>query len=111
MNIYIDVFLATVGLWLFFIITAKVANGAKSRAELNWFQYSVAVLFLIADVIYNFTYGAVLFMEPASMKRKTFTARLKYYLLTEPDSWRGKLAAFMCKYMIEPWDFGHCALD
>ena len=101
---------ATIALWIFFIATAKVAQKANSREDLSPFQYLFVVCFLIADVIYNYTYGAVLFLEFASNDRKTLTARLKHYLRTEPESWRGKLSLFMCKYMIEPWDAGHCSL-
>jgi hypothetical protein len=52
----------------------------------------------------------LVFLELANNDRKTFTARLKHYLRTEPDSWRGKLAYLFCAYLIEPWDVGHCSI-
>lgn len=82
------------------------AKGLKRKILIAY-----AAMFIIIDVIYNYTYGAMLFIEFADNDRKTLTARLKHYLRTQPETWRGKLAFFMCRYMIEPWDWNHCGLS
>lgn len=38
------------------------------------------------------------------------TMRLYDYIHDQPLSWRGRLATFICFYLIEPWDWNHCGL-
>lgn len=73
---------------------------AISAALTLWFA------FIITANLKNNSYE-----KAKGIKRKTFTSRLKHYLRAQPESWRGKLALFMCKYMVEPWDFNHCGLN
>lgn len=99
-------------LWLMFIPVANVYEKAKHWTGLKKaVSYGYLWLFITIDIIYNYIYGSILFLEPASKERATLTARLKHYLTTEPDSWRGKLSYFICARLIEPWDQGHCALS
>jgi hypothetical protein len=109
--------IATLGLWALFIPMANLKNAYEDRYHAGtlvwWKQYpTLAFLyfFVTVDVIYNYTYGAMLFMQPAHRDRKTLTSRLKHYLRTEPDSVRGKMAYFFCRYMISPWDWNHCGM-
>lgn len=112
-----DIILASIALWVFFIVAATLKEKILDKERhpiLEAIALFVGFWFVVVDVIYNYTYGALLFMEMASGRRKTLTARLKHILHSgeyQSDSWRYRLAVFMCKYMIEPWDFGHCALD
>ena len=99
----------TLALWLAFIATVTIVDDAKTKDDLNLLQKVAVLAFAIFDVVMNYTVFAIWFLELANNDRKTVTARLKYYLKTQPLTWRGKLATFFCKYMIEPWDFGHCA--
>lgn len=104
---------ATIILWLFFIITSKVADGAQSRDDLNLIQKVFVFAFVVVDVLYNYTFGSILFWEIADNDRKTLTARLKHILHSgfyKKYEWRFRLALFMCKYMISPWDWNHCGL-
>ena len=101
---------ATLGLWLFFIIAANF----KEKYEAGHLDDGNILIgkilltaFFIGDVLYNVTLGTILFLDKP-VKNYTLSHRLKHYLRTEPDSWRGKVALFMCKYMIEPWLPGHC---
>ncbi len=104
---------ATLILWLFFISVTRITEKGDTWETLSLFEKIYVGSFLVADVLYNFTFGAILFLEPASMDRKTLTARLKHILhsVGYKGTWRHKLASFMCKYMIEPWDFNHCGLS
>lgn len=105
------IYTSTIGLWLFFIVFAELKNKVY-REDMEWYKkyplLAFGVLFLIGDVFYNITMGSILFLDPPRKDRLTLTARLRGYL-KEPDSWRRKIALFMCKYMI-PWDYNHCGL-
>jgi len=113
----LDIFIATVILWLFFIAVATVKNKFFDKNHpfvLKVPMYLFGLIFLISDVAYNYTYGSIAFWEFADNKRKTLTARLKHILhsgLYDREEWRFRLALFMCKRMIEPWDYEHCALS
>ncbi len=103
---------ATIGLWLFWIVVASVAEKYGSKSQ-NPFVMMLYTAFVIVDVGYNFTFASVLFLELASLKRKTLTARLKFILLSgdySEDEWRFKVALFMCKKMISPWQWNHCGM-
>jgi len=107
-----SILIATLALWVSFIVLMKIVDDTK-REDLNWFQKIAVILFVVFDVVYNYTYGAILFWEFADNDHKTLTSRLKHILLSgfyDEDEWRFKLALFMCKYMISPWDPGHCGM-
>jgi len=108
-----DLFFATILLWGFFIVTANIIKRYKEgelSTSMKIIGWPVVIAFFLCDMAYNITYGTILFWQWPNYKRLTLTARLTYILRTAPDSWRGKIAMFMCKYMIEPWDAGHCDL-
>ena len=118
LELFIDpltIFKATLWLWLAFIVLANNIDNSKSTEDQNKILKFLGVGFVIGDVCFNYTYGAALFLEWADNDRKTLTARLKE-ILTRDDSsvfdkyWRKPVARFMCLYMIEPWDTGHCKL-
>ena len=103
----------TVALWLMFIPTGMLLTRHREDPLTGWrlkLAYAWGVIFLVADVIANYTIMVYMFFELPDNDRKTVTARLKHYIGNQPESWRGKLAIFFCKYLIEPWDYGHCAL-
>lgn len=108
--------LATFALWIGFIIFATLKEKVLDKdyhIAIKVPAYAFGIAFLVGDVGYNYTFGSVLFWELASRDRVTLTKRLRHILhsgLYLETSWRFKRAHFMCKYMIEPWDLGHCAL-
>lgn len=106
------ILVSTFILWLFFIaLTAIVDDKTKQLSDLSLIKRILVIAFVVFDVIYNFTIGTLIFLELPSLKRKTLTLRLRYILFTKAEwEWRFKLAYFMCKYMIEPFDWGHCRL-
>jgi len=112
-NIELYVIGGIVLLWLMFIPTGLILTRHRERPLTGlrlWLAYIWGVVFVIADVIVNYTCMTYVFAELPDSDRKTVTERLKHYLRTEPYSWRGKIAVLMCEYLIEPWDFGHCAI-
>lgn len=50
-------------------------------------------------------------MEMGTWEDRMLTQRLKKYIKEQPETWRGKVSIFVCKYMIEPWDWNHCGLE
>jgi len=111
MNIILQIFLSTLGLWLFFIAAATLRD--KYGGD-NKFIKAFIVAFVFCDGIYNILYGTILFAEIPHPKRLLLTARLKDILRRKKSwidkYWRYPLAGFFCKYLIEPWDFGHCSI-
>ena len=117
-NVFIDILLSTLYLWIFFIFVSrfiwyadKVGGRSNVPKPIRMVAYPIIALFIAMDIAYNYTYGALLFLEPANSGRKLFTARLKHYIKYSRNTWRGSLAVWMCKHMIEPWDFNHCGLE
>lgn len=103
----------TLILWLFFIVAATLKDKYESGNLPKWSRfiiYPIILLFVIFDGAYNIIYGSILFLQWPHKDRLLLTARLKYILRCMPNSWRGRLALFFCKYLIEPWDVGHCGL-
>jgi len=106
---------STLLLWLGFIAVMGIVDDAKNREDLNIFQKICIVLFvLLLDVPHNYTAAVILFMGlPPGKGNHTLTERMRYYLHTEIyyRTWRWYLSRFICKYMVEPWDAGHCRLE
>jgi len=106
--------LSTLFLWIAFIPTGILLTEHQKENFTGWRLWLATAwgwVFIIGDVFVNYTAMTYVFSEVPDSDRKTVTARLKHYLKTQPDSWRGKLASYMCKYLIEPWHFGHCGLN
>lgn len=74
---------------------------------LKFFLYPIVAVAYILDVLFNWIFGTVLFLQLP--KKPTLSERLRRILLTE-DGWRWGLAFHICKHYIEPWDQGHCGL-
>lgn len=116
MTLILATFLATLLLWAAFIAVATLKNKLFDPGAPIWKRipfYAIGAVFWIVDVIYNKTYGAILFWEFGELSDLTFTSRLKHVLHSgkyEPDGWRFELAHFMCYRMVEPWDPDHCSL-
>jgi hypothetical protein len=113
--IMLDIFIASLILWLLWIATGNLVNahrrrnytGLKLKLTKAWVYFFVAI-----DVLFNVTYGTIVFMQLPAMSRLTLTHRLRYILLESnaPMDWRFKLADFICRRMVSPWDPNHCGL-
>lgn len=107
----INLFIYSIILWLFFIAVSNISKyrDRKYPPVIQAIAHLLTVLFIVFDVIFNVIYGSIVFIQLPHIKRLTLTARLKYTLKTE-DGWRLKLALFICRKMVEPFDWGHCNL-
>ena len=105
-------FPATFLLWIFFINVIALKEKFIDGKDFGIFQtpiYLIGLIFVFCDAAYSQTYGSVVLWRLPSTKRWLFTTRLKYTLANEPvESKRWWVAVFYCRYLLEPWDFGHC---
>jgi len=74
---------------------------------LHYPLYAIAIAGYIIDVLFNWIYGSVMFLELP--RELTLSERLRRLLLSGKP-WQVKLSYFLCHYLIEPWDSGHCGL-
>ena len=112
--IILSIFIASLILWVFWIATANLVTshqdtlgkGVKGTL-IQWFMY----VFVACNILYNFTYNAVFFWEWASFDRPTISQRMIHILETRnQDEWRWKRAYWVCRYLIDPFDRGHCKM-
>jgi len=108
----VNLFLASILFWLSFITIMKIVGDAREKDQLNLFQKIAVIIFLLIDVVFNIIYGSIIFLQLFSIDQPTLTSRLKNILLSGEfnDTWRYKLAFFMCRRMISPWDQNHCGM-
>jgi len=102
--------LAAIILWFLFI---NVMTWKKYKDKIpEWvlpFLYVVVYIAYAWDIIFNILFGSIIFMQVP--KHATLSARLSYNLVAlEPETWRWKMSYFVCRYIIEPWDWNHCGL-
>lgn len=110
--IILEIFVASIFLWLFFIAMANVQKyrGKGYNPVVQALAHLFTFVFAVFDIVLNIVYGSIVFMQLPHWKRLTLTARLKYILYKQEMGWRWKLADFVCRRMIEPWDYNHCGL-
>jgi hypothetical protein len=68
--------------------------------------WTVLLVALVLDVIFNVLIGSILFWEWPDIRRLTFTARCQKHL--EASGRRGALARWVCDGWLNPFDAGHC---
>jgi len=100
-------------LWFVFV---NVMTWKKNKEKIPKFilpiLYVISFIgYLFIDIPVNIVYGSIIFLQLPHYKRLTLSARLSHVLIVEEaDSWRWKLAYWICTTLIEPWDQGHCGL-
>lgn len=113
MKIILYYVLATFFLWLAFInvVAIKERYIDKKSGWIKYVAYVFIAAFVVGDAAYNIIFGSLVFWSKPGKSTGgwLFTSRLKYMLKYESiSSWRWKLAILYCKWLIEPWDAGHC---
>ncbi len=118
---------AFVVLWVLFVNAMWLMDNKDKLPEwaikpLAYFVYAS----LLYDVLFNIVYGTIMFLgKPdfagAHIRWKkigfpTLTERLRAILRggkreTVLDRFRYYQARFICRYLVEPWDRGHCGLE
>lgn len=108
------ILITTLLLWLAYIATMKMIGDIRDIKALPMYKRIGVYSFLVVDVLHNFLVAPFIFIESAEISRATLSERLRWILYRKSTGdldkyWRKPIARFMCKYMVEPWDFGHCA--
>ena len=71
----------------------------------KWLFYPLLLAGLLLDVVYNATFGSLMFLE--FPRTWTLTARCSSHL--KEDGWRGAEARWLCKNLLDPFQTGgHC---
>lgn len=92
--------------WIFYlaIMSLKRERGRLSKVSMV-LAYPILPIGLAMDVIFNIFVGSILFLELP--KQFLFTARCDSHL--DKISWRGVLARWLCRNLLDPFDNGkHC---
>jgi hypothetical protein len=106
--------LHTAALWAFFFI---VEVWQIKFLQFMLYGKQVDLLMLIGgviDVSYNLTWGTVIFLWPPNWitapRQITFSQRLQTYINATvwKDTWRYRLASFICWLMLDRFLPGHC---
>lgn len=108
---------------LYVIYVAVFYAKSKRDSIPKWLYYPIyglATIGFIGDVLFNIVFGTFIFLQAPDFSgahikfMPTLTERLRDIIfdewLTTNKSYRYRLAVFTCKYLLEPWDYGHCNL-
>lgn len=90
-------------LWVFFLAySALKLNWDYLRPEVKAVGGLVVLAGLIVDVGLNWTVGLVLGVT------RDFTLSQKCRWLGQGSGWRARVAKYLCKNWLNPFDIGHC---
>jgi len=89
--------------WIFYL---AVMNLSRNKAHLTpvskCFAYPMLGIGLVADMLFNFLWGTILFLEiPQEL---LMTARLKRHLNDHRLDWRDRNANWFCRNFLNPFD-------
>jgi hypothetical protein len=80
----------------------------------RWHCTGILLAAVVVDVVFNVTFGSLLFVELPERKRLTFTMRCKKWLPYHGADagrlvrWRGWLAHWICQSWLNTAEPGHC---
>lgn len=95
---------ALYALWLFYlaVMNLKRAKDAGTIGRLAlWLGYPILFLGLVLDLIVNVMLSLLFLDLPQEM---TVTARLKRYVQTQPERWRGIAAQWFATHLLDTFD-------
>jgi len=101
---------STVVLWVLYVLAMSLYK-ARARGRLTgwklWAGYAFVAVAYVIDVIYNATIASLLFWELPH--EWTVTMRCNRHIETG-SGWRYKLAAALCRYLLDPFapEGTHC---
>jgi len=105
---FIFVYILFYGTWLFYVAFMHIKeheHQVKDKIGALWYGlWPFFILALIMDVLFNFVIGTMIFLEIP--RELLFTSRCQRHL--KSSGWRLRNAHFVCTYLLNPFDEGHC---
>ncbi|MBV1928560.1 MAG: hypothetical protein KUG81_03505 [Gammaproteobacteria bacterium] len=104
-------------LWIFFIVAMylKAYEEKIPDGPLRWLAALWVITGYLLDICFNYIGASILFWSVPESGSHTLSERLRDILFEQTDidkfSFRWWMAYYICKYMIETFDKGHCDLD
>ena len=102
--------------WILFILLMWVKKHRDNK--LTYLFVPFGIIGWLSDVTFNIVYGTIMFQQLPYFHRGmnihhiTLTHRIKRIFRGQTQIFnthkRYKMAQFICKYMLEPFDAGHC---
>ncbi len=112
----IDYLIFSVVLWtatfIFFLAVMKLRDARDQGIlfTLNWtviwLAYTILFVGLILDTLLNWIVLSVMFLE---FPQETLSTSRVKRLKNKGSGWRQRLAAWLCKNFLTPFDKNHCA--
>jgi hypothetical protein len=118
-----------IALFILWVLFVNVMWAMENRDKIPKALYPIAVgiagLGFLYDVLFNIVYGTIMFLQLPDFKNAnvhwkginfpTLSERMKDNLIVGKegsmlDKYRWYLSKFLCRYLIEPWDKGHCGI-
>lgn len=96
-------------MWVFYLAIMNLKRNRKSLTPLaKVVAYPMVALGLISDVLFNFTFGTLFFLELP--KELLMTTRLQRHLNDNKNDWRDRNAQWFCHNFLNPFDSSgnHC---
>lgn len=89
--------------WIFYLAVMNLSRN-KDRLMLvsKCFAYPMLWIGLVADMLFNFFWGSILFLE--FPKELLMTTRLKRHLRDHKKDWRDRNANWFCYNFLDPFD-------
>ncbi len=95
------------GTWLFYVAFMHLKKYKLVLEKIKFLNYGIKPFFIVAlimDVLFNFIIGTIYFRERP--KELLFTSRCQRHM---KGSGKQLLrATFVCTYLLNPFDEGHC---
>ena len=96
-----------VAMWLMYILCIGIVI-AEEKYGFAWWQYPfifpVVLIGYVMDIIFNIVYMTIATRElPRELLTTTRCKRLKDHM-----TWAGKVARFVCRRFLHPFDATHC---
>lgn len=97
--------------YLLFVICMGAMNAWRTLTLLAKVLFvPPAVIGLAMDTIFQYTVAMLIFWDRPASHEYTLTVRLGRYKTQVPNTWRGKIASFICGHLLDPFQVGgHCA--
>ena len=121
MIILLEVITAHIVLWLCWVPASYLLDYSKhDNPVIAWTVKIILAPFVVVDVYVNLIPSTILFFQipptggwsmiKRQPERLTLTWRMSYNIAYD-ETWRADLSEWICKYLVEPWDHGHCRLN